>query len=371
MLEILSEYIEAVDSVLEENPILRLEKLLEEHRKIKSGEFLQLNIKLKKHWNNFTKFGLEMCIVLTEEECDGQDIVYRYNFAKDILNIIQSGNKCSNIYYLNCQYRISDMKKTDNILTVEQCSNISKEINKIVLHLGIKGIDIFANGILFSADNFMSSYKDLMNAEKMLSIYDYEKLLRGFYEQNIRYDINKRYFLRKNDVPKEYHSETIEKYPKLLRNKPEVFFQIDFVKYLKDHCCDTVIKEYTTVTGDRYDVLVLNEDNQVYVFEIKWLGRSITTGMKVFENYNNDERAISGAYQLLDYVSNADTYKEYFLEFPVYCGILLVFDARDIDADIEYPEDIVGIPNIDLTKRLFMEKKKISASNVYANKVGR
>ena len=144
--------------------------------------------------------------------------------------------------------------------------------------------------------------------------------------------------------------------------------EIDFVRYLKDHCRDAVVKEYTTATGDRYDVLVLNEDNQVYVFEIKWLGRSITTGMKVFENYNSDERAISGAYQLLDYVSNADTYKEYFLEFPVYCAILLIFDARDVDTDIVFPEDVVGIPNIDLSKRLFMEKKKINASSVYSSK---
>lgn len=107
-----------------------------------------------------------------------------------------------------------------------------------------------------------------------MSIYDYEKLLNGFYEENIRYDINKRYFLRKGDIHKEYYSETIEKYPKLLRNRPEEFFEIDFVKYLKNHCRDTVIKEYTTATDDRYDVLVRNEDDQhVYVFEIKWLGK--------------------------------------------------------------------------------------------------
>ena len=94
----------------------------------------------------------------------------------------------------------------------------------------------------------------------------------------------------------------------------------------------------------------------------------ITTGMKVFENYNDEKRAISGAYQLLDYVNNADTYKEYFLEFPVYCAILLIFDARDLNKDITYPEDVLGIPNLDLSKRFFMEKNKVPASNVYISR---
>ena len=58
MLEILSEYFEAVDSVLEENPILRLEKLLDEHRNATPGEITQLSIKLKKQWNNYAKYGL-------------------------------------------------------------------------------------------------------------------------------------------------------------------------------------------------------------------------------------------------------------------------------------------------------------------------
>ena len=76
MLEILSDYFEEVDSVLEENPILRLEKLLEDHRSVTPGEITQLSIKMKKQWNNYAKYGLEMCIVLTEEECDGEELVY-------------------------------------------------------------------------------------------------------------------------------------------------------------------------------------------------------------------------------------------------------------------------------------------------------
>lgn len=101
MLEILSEYFEAVDSVLEENPILRLEKLLDGHRNATPGEIIQLSIKLRKQWNNYAKYGLEMCIVLTEEECVGEELVYKYDFTEDITKIIQSGNRCSKIYLVH------------------------------------------------------------------------------------------------------------------------------------------------------------------------------------------------------------------------------------------------------------------------------
>lgn len=368
MHEILSEYIKEVDSVLEENPILRLEKLLTEHQNITAGEITQLSIRIKQQWNEYAKSGLEMCIVLTEEECDGKELIYKYNFADDISEVVQSGKKRSKIYYLNAQNKVSKIKESEERLTAEQCSLISKDIKKIVLHLGIKGIDIFVDGVIFKADNFIKSYKDLMNIRSMLSINDYGKLLKGFFEKNIQYDLNQRYFVRKEDIPTEYHSKTVEKYDKLLRNRPEQFFHMDFVNYLKDNCRDIVITEYRTITKDRYDVLVLSEENQGYVFEIKWLGRSVTTGMKVFDKYNNDVRAIEGAYQILDYVTNADKYKEYFLEIPVCCAILLIFDARDSDTDIIYPKEILGHSNLDLSRKFFMEKKKISASNLYSSK---
>lgn len=367
MTEILLEYFKEVESVIEENPILRLEELLYDHQTITAGQLTELCIKIKKQWDDFAKYGVEMCIVLTEEECAGEKLIFKYDFLEDVQTVIRNSNITSKIYYLNSQNKVCEIKESEQILTVEQCSTISEKIHKIVFHLGMKGIDLFIDGVLFSSDNFMRSYKDLMEVNKMLSINEYEKLLEGFYEQNIRYDINKRYFLRKNDIPKEYHASTIEKYTKLLRNKPEELFQIDFVKYLKNHCRDAVIREYTAETGDRYDVLVLNEDN-VYVFEIKWLGRSITTGMNVLEEYNNEQRAISGARQLLDYITNADTYKKYFLELPIYCAILLVFDARDDNTDIEYPQELLGIPNLDLSKRFFMEKSKIPASNAYLHR---
>ncbi len=365
MKDVLSEYIQMADRVLEETSVLRLERLLKNNHNISPGEMTQLGVKLNKNWNNFAKYGIGICIILTEEECEGQELIYKYDFSKDIQKIIKESPKCSKIYYLNDKYEISRMKYQDDSITISQCSNISEKMKKIVLYLGIRGIDIFIDGKLFRSDDFMSSYKDVIGIRKMLGICDYEKLIQCFYDEDIRYDINKRYFLQRGDVPKEYHASTIDKYPKLLKNRPEQYFHNDFVRYLKNNCYDTVIKEYVNTTEDRYDVLVINEENQMYVFEIKWLGRSITTGMKIFENYNTSERAVAGAYQLFDYVSNADKYSEIFLEYPIFCAILLVFDAREKDTEIEYPKDIARIPNIDLGKRLFMEKEKLNASKAY------
>lgn len=371
MVDILSDYIQSVELVLEENPVLILEKILGKDRKVSPGEIIQLGIKIKKHWNKFARHGLEMGIILTEEEYEGRDLIYDFDFTDDISNIIKSPTDKANIYYLNRQCEICEVKGVSDKLTIEQCSIISNQLNKIVIHLGIRGVDILVNGIVHSTDNFLSSYRDLMDAEKMLSIHEYGKLVQGFYNENVRFDPNKRYFLRKNDLAKEYHSKTINKYPKLLRNKPEEYFEIDFVRYLRNHCKDTVEKEYITETGDRYDVLVRSEDGYIFLFEIKWLGRSITTGMNVFSEYNSDERAISGAYQLLDYVSNSELYSDYFLELPIYCAVLLIFDAREENTDITYPDEVTNHPKIDLDKRLFLEKQKINASKVYSKMKGR
>lgn len=371
MKDVLSEYIETANIVLEETPLLRLERLLKKDHNISPGEITQLSVKLNKIWNGFTKYGIGMCVILTEEECEGHELIYKYDFSQDIKKSINNPSNCSNIYFLNGKHEVSRIEHWENNITTTQCSDISKETKKIVLYLGIKGIDIFIDGILFQSDNFLKSYKDLMGVRKMEGISDYEKLVQKFYNENIQYDINKRYFLQRGDVPKEYHANTVDKYPKLLRNKPEQYFQIDFVRFLKNNCCDTVVKEYINITEDRYDVLVLNEENQMYVFEIKWLGRSISTSMKIFDKYNTEERAVSGAYQLLDYVSNSDKYSEYFLEYPVFCAILLVIDAREENIEIEYPKEIASIPNIDLGKRLFMEKEKLNASKAYLRTKGK
>lgn len=371
MIDILQDYFQTVELVLEKNPVLIWEKILGNNSTVSPGEIIQLGIKIKKHWSKFAKFGLEMGIILTEEECEGTDLIYDFDFSEDISKIIKGSRNKANIYYLNRHCKISEVKGIPDKITIKQCSIISNQLNKIVIHLGIRGVDILVNGIVYSTDNFLDSYRDLMDAEKMLSIYEYEELVKGFYIENVKFDPNKRYFLLKNDTPKEYQNKTIEKYPKLLRNKPEMYFEMDFVKYLKNHCKDTVEKEYITETGDRYDVLVRSEDGYIFVFEIKWLGRSITTGMNIFNEYNSTDRAISGAYQLLDYVSNAELYSEYFLELPVYCAILLIFDARDENTDITYPTGIVKNPKIDLDKRLFMERQKINASKIYSNMKGR
>lgn len=370
MIDALSDYRRCAESVIKENPIVKLEKYLE-NRTVKTADLLKIICDLRKNWkDNFSSCNIVMGVVLTEEKCQGSEIIYNYDFNKDISNIIQTGANHSNIYYLNSEYLISEIQLVDD-LNIEKCSSISREMNKVLIHLGLKGIDIIINGTLYEADNFISSYKDMMDIGKMLEICDYKEIIKHFYFENIQYDPYKRYFLRKDDIPTDVYNETLKIYPKLLRNKPEQYFHMDFVKFLKNNCKDTVIQEYKTATGDRYDILVQSSNDKLYVFEIKWLGRSISTGMKVFESYNNEQRAISGAFQLLDYVSNSKKYSEYFLERQIFCAVLLIFDARDADIKINFPDEVLHIPNIDLSQRWFMEREKISASNVYANRKGR
>lgn len=367
MFEALAAYDKVINEVLEESPVLSLEKYLKDNNIITTGELTQLIIKLTKCWKKYKKYSVDVGIIIIDKESYEKEIIYNHDFDYEIKNIIQENRYKSYIYYINAKCEIIEIKGNEEPLTIEKSGAISKELQKIFLHLGVRGIDVLINGILYQAENFMSSYRDLLETDRLKSISEYKDLINGFFISCVQYDPLKRYFILKQDLPKECR-ELIEKYPKLLRNKPEDFFHMDFIKYLKDHCNDTVIKEYKTATGDRYDILVLTSNEDIYVFEIKWLGISITTGMKIFSNYNTGERAVEGAYQLMDYVENADTYKDYFSEYPIYCAVLLTFDAREEDSDINFPQEVIGRANVDLTQRLFIHKEKIPASSVYHSK---
>ncbi|MFV0239890.1 MAG: hypothetical protein ACK5H4_07610 [Lacrimispora sphenoides] len=366
MLRIPDIYKSIVDTVLDENPVITLEKYLKDYTFITAGQLLQIHCKIANQWRHFQEYGVSSGVMLTDQEVEDSCIsIYDYDFTDDITAAIQNSDYKSIFYIINLDGKIISREEKKEKLVVEKGVSISHSAKNILFFLGIKGVDIIISGMLSKSENFPNSYKDLIDASRQLSIHEYKKLLQDFYMKDVRHDPCKKYFVRTGDLPKTKRENTINKYHKLLRNKPEEIFQRSLISYFKDHCSDTVTKEVANNDNDRYDLFIETDSQEIYVIEIKWLGCSITPEYNIFSKYNNSERAIAGAYQLQHYVDNAEQYKEYLMEYPIRCGILLVFDAREVYDEIIFPPEIERYPNIDLSQIYKVEKKDISASNIY------
>jgi hypothetical protein len=147
MLEALAAYDKVINEVLEESPVLSLEKYLKDHTIITTGELTQLIIKLNKCWKKYKKYSVDIGIIIIDKESDGNEIIFNHDFIPEIRNIIQEHCKKSYIFYINAKCEIIEIKGNEDPLTIEKSVAISKELQKIFLHLGVSGIDVLINGV--------------------------------------------------------------------------------------------------------------------------------------------------------------------------------------------------------------------------------
>uniref|UniRef100_UPI0006D071D4 hypothetical protein n=1 Tax=Clostridium sp. NkU-1 TaxID=1095009 RepID=UPI0006D071D4 len=287
-----------IDDVFTENPLMTLEKYKLNIPWISSANILQIHTKVAKQWEKYKNFRIQMCIVIIEEVQDGPIFIYNYDFNKDISLIKQENVAKTFIYVIDKDGHLIRVEKGSSECTIESSCNLSTSLQSIVFHLGIRGVDLLISGKTYSAQNYFKSYNDLLDSSRRLPICKYRVLLDQYYKKDVQFDPCEMLFARSIDIPKDKRQETIVKYNKLLRAQPENLLHKGLAKFLREYCSDTVINEYTNAVEDRYDIFVATEDDKVYIIELKWLGRSITSELNVFSKYNSPDRAIEGAYQL-------------------------------------------------------------------------
>lgn len=359
------DYVNILDDVYTENPVISIEALLGNNDKIKPTDLIKLTIAIKQQWENYKKHNIQMCIIVNDDNVGNDTLdtkIDNYDFGLDIREILRNGKETL-LYIIDINGVILDKVFKDKCIPYNSLARFGKKTNKVTFYMGINGVDVLINGVPLQTDNHFDSYKDVIGIRFLSSIKDYNKLLNNFFHTRVQYDPMNNYFLNKNDTPKEWH-QLIQDNPKLLKVKPEERFQKNLEQFLKDYCTDRVIDEVRNRYGERYDIWVSTNEDKIYVIEIKWLGKSITISGNIFDAYNNSERAVDGAKQLIDYVDNADVYMRQFGEFNIHCGILVVFDAREEMLDLNFPSDVDKYPQLDLTQHYKIEKSKVSASEV-------
>ncbi|WP_025692933.1 hypothetical protein [Paenibacillus zanthoxyli] len=355
--------VEAV--IVEENPVLLLERLLKDHSFIKSTNLLQLSVYLERKWSEVKHHNVQVAMYIKKPtDAQTESRIYDLNFQTEIQGLLSGSSAKSLVYYISPDGAI--IKK---LLYKEKIKSrevmIATQMNSdIAFFLGVKGIDVWIQGVLYSTQNHIDSYKDLIKA-KAIGIENYAELLRDFFDEYVQYDPRKRYFLHKGNCSKDWHKH-IDQNPKLLDVKPEERFQIDLEQFLKERCSDPVLKEVRNRYGERYDIWVsTSDDADVYIFELKWLGKSITPSGLINRQYDKAERAIEGAEQIKNYIDNSEKTLEGLTQSRIHMGVLVIFDAREVMDDISYPPIYQSYPNIDLKQHFKVLSKKVSASKSY------
>lgn len=354
-----------INQVFEDSPVMLVgNALLGKYKNtIYTTDFLHMYMKLTEQWKQLKTYNVPVSVELTDVE------EYSINFdMREILSpyIKKSLETPYKSVALSCTMNGNQFEiDFENYLseTIEQKNVIAQSYNdKSVIILFTKdGIDVFGDGVHILDSSKTNIYSSI-NGKPLKPIEFYKELLKGFYEDHIKFDRTERYLLKNTTFHKEW-KELINSDPFILINKPEKKFQIDLSLYLRNNCSDTILKEVINEDEDRYDIWVSNSDQEIYIFEIKWIGRSITeTGN--FTEYKSD-RAVQGAYQLYHYLKSAKEKGEINPRNIIRQGVLLIFDARKEDEEIVYPEKLKKEINLDLDNQLRLEPKLFVASSAH------
>lgn len=363
-----SEYTVQVKKVFEINPVLKLREMFNGNLPLEPLDIINIMIDVRKSWDNYRKYTISFAVIVdniqSESTTYGQ--IKNYDYNPDISEIIQYGEYKSIIYHINKEGLILRKEYTKEIISYNDIVEYTAINKKVGIFLGLKGIDILINGTAFESDNRFETYSDIIRSKDMLDISNYRKLLEKFFLERVQKDPFNSFFVNKGDCRKELHP-LLDRHPKLLQTKPEKRFQKELEYFLKNNCLNQVKTEMWNRFGERYDVWISTSDDKLYVFEIKWLGKSLTAEGKIFDKYNNSDRALEGAYQLKKYIDDAEQYASIVSgDFRIHCGVLLTYDAREEFTELEIPEEFNSYPQLDLKQHFKIEKDHIPASKYYS-----
>ena len=269
-----------------------------------------------------------------------------FGTGKDMLNHVHLG-----------AYLKSGASRTSNVLVLDYDGKLIKSPDKTIIanpadaaqsfnqedttlfFLSGERLDIFYKTILVECiPNIFTHNRSVIVSNMTLPVSEYRSLVTAHYEERI----NKKNYLR-------YWKD---KKKRLLVAAPEDLFGKDLGYYLNKFIADGHVDTecYNAWTDDRTDIrIVRDKDRHIYIIEIKWLGKSISDKGGITRH--TDLRANSGIVQLNEYLKK---------ETLSICGVLVVYDARDNDLEIQYDPSINRDARIEAPMRFYLISESAS-----------
>jgi len=285
-----------------------------------------------------SEMGPILLVLDTANEGTGSDMLSSDNMAQ----FLKSGlSKKCNVIFLHYDGMKIDRDDREDLLIenpVDACK-FSSDSRMNVFFVVKNELNIFSHGeFLDCIPNLHSHNKAKKISDASLPVSEYKKLLNKHYKERICKDILMNFWQNKGG--------------RILVAAPEDIFGKDLGYFLNENIADGFvdIECYNAWTSNRTDIRVLKyEDQKIYIFEVKWLGKSMSYKRSTTEY--NDDRADVGIVQLNDYLG---------AEPKAICGVLVIYDARKDDIDIKWNVNIQRDARIETPVRFYLISESAS-----------
>ena len=293
---------------------------------------------MSSQYYDHSEMGPIVLVLDTANEGTGCDILSPENMA----HFLRSGlSKKYNVIFLHYDGREIEQDPGDRLLIenpADAC-HLSCEKHMNIFFIFKNELNIFSHGKYVECiPNIYSQNRIKKISDASLPASEYRKLLNTHYKERICKDIVLHFWENKNK--------------RLLVAKPERIFGGDAAWFLDRNIADggVDVECFNGWTNDRTDIRIVRwEDQKIYIIEVKWLGKSISPGKSITEY--EDARADVGIAQLNDYLQ---------AESKAICGVLVIYDAREHDIDINWNQQLPRDARIEAPLRFYLKSESAS-----------
>lgn len=281
-----------------------------------------------------------LCIALTFGDQREWNIFDKSVLASKIRKGLLDKN---NVILSNVRGDVVNVVKGVYIHDQVEAQNFSEKEDRLVFFIKYMEVHLFINGkVIHYIANIMRSSREGVETPESLPAREYRQLIKNQYDNMVYKERGFKYWKNKNG--------------RILVHSPEIHFHKPLWWYLDQKIVDGKVDSGATISGtdDRTDIRILTFNGEIYIIEIKCLGKTESSPSE-----KSDDWANKGLIQINIYLKDEKQSTK---------GVLVLYDGRKKNRKIIWDSKIVWNPKVDGNPmRFFLESESASvkAKKIY------
>ena len=280
---------------------------------IKIANFTKNLLELLRSQNYQESKQAEPFLIVLNTKNDGDGInIYNSSY---VIDTITKGHikKCNIITVDIAGNLIEDSSSILVINNLEELSDSFTTNNEVCFFIEGNCIDVVINGRTIKVIPDIFSIQKTRSYKNLIPISEYRVLINKHYNEQVLREKGFCYWSNKSE--------------RILVSRPERHFTKNLETFLSNFVSDGIVDEEckNAHTNDRTDIRITTFfTKQIYIIEIKWIGKSENT---VYNDEEAQKRANVGILQLEEYLKD---------EKKCIMALLIIYDARENNEDITW-----------------------------------